>query len=55
MIDCLAEDAGKDVRAAFYRLLRHLICDQEDLNTLFTLHFDLYLIKYVSRASSNRY
>lgn len=44
---CLTEDAGKDVRASIYRLLRHLIVDQHDVDELKHYHFDLLLIRYV--------
>lgn len=47
IMSCLSEEAGKDVRAGAYRLLRHLIVDQHDVNQLQTRYFDLYLVRCV--------
>lgn len=44
---CLSEDAGKDVRAAIYRLLRYLIVDQHDVNELRVRYIELFLIRSV--------
>ena len=47
-MECLSEDAGKDVRAAIYRLLRYLIVDQHDVNELRVRYIELFLIRSVS-------
>ncbi|KAL8290440.1 hypothetical protein RQP46_002698 [Phenoliferia psychrophenolica] len=49
IMGCLGDAAGTDVRAAAYRLLRHLIVDQHDVNQLQTRYFDLFLIRTLSR------
>jgi hypothetical protein len=46
----LGEHAGRDVRASAYRLLRHLIVDQHDVNQLHTRYFDLFLVRCVTLA-----
>ncbi|KAK4705182.1 rapamycin-insensitive companion of mTOR, partial [Phenoliferia sp. Uapishka_3] len=49
IMGCLGDEAGTDVRAAAYRLLRHLIVDQHDVNQLQTRYFDLFLIRTLAR------
>ena len=52
---CLGDEAGTDVRAGAYRLLRHLIVDQHDVNQLQTRYFDLFLIRSVRSFEATRW
>ena len=45
LLHLLAENQDKDVRAATYRLLRHLIVDQDDIAPFRAARIDLYLIR----------
>lgn len=47
IMGCLGDEDGQDVRAATYRLLRHLVVDQHDVNQLQTHHFDMFLVRCV--------
>lgn len=49
-MSCLGDDAGTDVRAGAYRLLRHLVVDQHDVNQLQSRYFDLFLIRCAALA-----
>lgn len=44
---CLADSAGKDVRAATYRLVRHLLVDASDAIRLNEHHLPLFLVRCV--------
>ncbi|SCV73876.1 BQ2448_6306 [Microbotryum intermedium] len=52
IMEGLGEDAGKDVRAGSYRLLRHLIVDQHDVYQLHACFLDIFLVKWVFICSS---
>jgi len=41
----LADNATKQLRAATYRLMRHLVVDQQDVNTLYSACFDLFIVR----------
>lgn len=47
VMSCLSDSAGKVVRAATYRLLRHLIVDASDVLLLNSHHLPLFLIQCV--------
>ncbi|GAA6004172.1 hypothetical protein JCM10207_002465 [Rhodosporidiobolus poonsookiae] len=49
VMGCLAESAGKETRAAVYRLFRHLVVDVEDIYQLNTHHLPLFLIRTLAR------
>ncbi|GAA5909150.1 hypothetical protein JCM6882_001203 [Rhodosporidiobolus microsporus] len=46
---CLSELAGKETRAAVYRLLRHLVVDASDAAHLNAHHVPLFLIRSLAR------
>ncbi|GAA5842816.1 hypothetical protein JCM11251_001496 [Rhodosporidiobolus azoricus] len=48
---CLSESAGKETRAATYRLLRHLVVDASDALHLNAQHLPLFLIRSLARDS----
>ncbi|BGP18107.1 hypothetical protein JCM10213v2_006158 [Rhodosporidiobolus nylandii] len=50
---CLAESAGKETRAAVYRLLRHLVVDVSDVYALNAHHLPLFLIRSLARDTSH--
>jgi len=41
----LTDKATKQLRAGTYRLLRHLVVDQQDVNTLYAACFDLFIVR----------
>ncbi|EGU12160.1 hypothetical protein RTG_01774 [Rhodotorula toruloides ATCC 204091] len=53
VMSCLSDSAGKDVRAATYRLLRHLIVDASDVLLLNSHHLPLFLIRSLARDSTH--
>ncbi|GAA5918699.1 hypothetical protein JCM1841_006247 [Sporobolomyces salmonicolor] len=53
IMTCLSEDAGKDIRSATYRLLRHIIVDSSDIYHLHTRHIHLFLVRSLSRDSKH--
>ncbi|BGP09793.1 hypothetical protein JCM10049v2_005667 [Rhodotorula toruloides] len=53
VMSCLSDSAGKDVRAATYRLLRHLIVDASDILLLNSHHLPLFLIRSLARDSAH--
>ncbi|GEM10208.1 cytosolic regulator Pianissimo [Rhodotorula toruloides] len=52
VMSCLSDSAGKDARAATYRLLRHLIVDASDVLLLNSHHLPLFLIRSLARDSA---
>ncbi|BGP33786.1 hypothetical protein JCM10296v2_005591 [Rhodotorula toruloides] len=52
VMSCLSDSAGKDVRAATYRLLRHLTVDASDVLLLNSHHLPLFLIRSLARDST---
>ncbi|GAA5935683.1 hypothetical protein JCM3775_003381 [Rhodotorula graminis] len=50
---CLADSAGKDVRAATYRLVRHLMVDASDAIRLNEHHLPLFLVRSLSRDAKH--
>ncbi|GAA6053956.1 hypothetical protein JCM3770_004640 [Rhodotorula araucariae] len=46
---CLADSAGMDVRAATYRLLRHLVVDASNALHLNDAHLPLFLVRSLAR------
>ncbi|GAA5853920.1 hypothetical protein JCM9279_007602 [Rhodotorula babjevae] len=50
---CLADSAGKDVRAATYRLVRHLLVDASDAVRLNEHHLPLFLVRSLSRDAKH--
>ncbi|KAM0751148.1 hypothetical protein T439DRAFT_374032 [Meredithblackwellia eburnea MCA 4105] len=49
IINCLADSSTTEVRAAAYRVLRHLVVDQHDVYELQVRFLDLFLIRTLSR------
>ncbi|GJN92824.1 hypothetical protein Rhopal_005862-T1 [Rhodotorula paludigena] len=50
---CLSESSGKEVRAAVYRLFRHLIVDASDVVHLNERHLPLFLVRSLARDSKH--
>ncbi|GAA6003547.1 TORC2 complex subunit TSC11 [Rhodotorula paludigena] len=50
---CLSESSGKEVRAAVYRLFRHLIVDASDIVQLNERHLPLFLVRSLARDSKH--
>ncbi|GAA5961649.1 hypothetical protein JCM3765_000463 [Sporobolomyces pararoseus] len=54
IMDCLAEKAGKDVRSATYRLLRHLLDSSDQVHLLLLdRHLHFYLIQSLARDAKH--
>lgn len=49
---CLVDTATTEVRAAAYRLLRHLVVDANDAAQLKRHHLEYFLVKYVGQRPS---
>ncbi|BGP49997.1 hypothetical protein JCM10450v2_005902 [Rhodotorula kratochvilovae] len=50
---CLADSAGKDVRAATYRLMRHLLVDASDAFHFNEAHLPLFLVRSLARDAKH--
>ncbi|TNY18128.1 Rapamycin-insensitive companion of mTOR, N-term-domain-containing protein [Rhodotorula diobovata] len=50
---CLSDSAGKDVRAATYRLLRHFLVDASDALRLNEQHLPLLLVRSLARDAKH--